>query len=313
MAGGETQEVKELGADTSEKKCFVIGPIGPALSEARRKADWLLDGIIKPVFAAHFSEFEVTRSDKINQPGMIDVQMINLLYEAELVIADMTGQNANAFYEMGIRHVIGKPIIHMFEDGTDIPFDVKPHRAISYSISHPSDLEAAKAVLTANVNEALKPGFQPDNPVTRARGVQQIKEHATPADQLLLDELIALKARINMLEQHTWPPQSPMPSTEWLSQLAGSSLARLDTSKLNTSKAEIKIEPKAPISDARSTLQQVTDVANKIFGTSIVSLADNGQRIAVQPLQIVTPNQIDNFVALLSFPVKSAVYESGPL
>ncbi len=64
------------------KTCFVIGRIGDAGSPTRGHADWLLDEIITPVFEEHFKDFEVVRSDKITQPGMIDSQVINNLLAA---------------------------------------------------------------------------------------------------------------------------------------------------------------------------------------------------------------------------------------
>jgi hypothetical protein len=41
--------------ELAQKLCFVIGPIGDSDTPVRRHADWLLKGIIKPVFASHFS------------------------------------------------------------------------------------------------------------------------------------------------------------------------------------------------------------------------------------------------------------------
>jgi hypothetical protein len=96
------------------KVCFVIGPIGDAGTETRKDADWLLEMIIEPVFETHFPDFTVLRSDKISLPGSISSQIINLLHTAELVIADMSRENANAFYEMGIRHMKRLPTSHVF-------------------------------------------------------------------------------------------------------------------------------------------------------------------------------------------------------
>src|SRR5258707_8067405 len=101
-------------AKKPKKVCFVIGPIGDPGTEIRRHADWLLEAIIDPVFEAHFQDFTVQRSDKISEPGSISSQIINLLHTAELVIADMSRENANAFYEMGIRHMKRLPTIHMY-------------------------------------------------------------------------------------------------------------------------------------------------------------------------------------------------------
>jgi hypothetical protein len=61
----------------SKKTCFVVGPIGASGSDIRTHADWLLHGIIEPVFDEHFPEVEVERADKITSPGMIDSQVIS--------------------------------------------------------------------------------------------------------------------------------------------------------------------------------------------------------------------------------------------
>src|SRR5262249_37568258 len=172
--------------------CFVVSPIGATGSPERIHADWLLKGIIEPVFGKHFPDYAVARADKINAPGMIDSQVINHLLDAALVIADMSLLNANAFYEMGIRHMKQKPIIHMYQEGGKIPFDVAPHRAIPFSYAHPDHLVAAQEALQAAIEETIKPGFQVENPVTRARGVQKLEEHATPEQQVLIETIHAM-------------------------------------------------------------------------------------------------------------------------
>jgi hypothetical protein len=182
------------------KRCFVISPIGDAGSPHRVHADWLLKGIVKPTFSAHFADFDVIRADQITTPGLIDSQVITLLLEAELVVADMSFQNANVFYEMGIRHMKRRPIIHMFHEGQQIPFDVKPQRAIPFKLAHPDDLTKASADLKAAVEEVLKPGFEVENPVTRARGVQKLDEHAMPGLDVLRSDIFDLKRRMESVE-----------------------------------------------------------------------------------------------------------------
>ena len=82
----------------TDKHCFVIGPIGDEASPERIHADWLLKGIILPVFHNHFSDWLVERADTIATPGMISAQIINRLHDVALVIADLSFHNANAFY-----------------------------------------------------------------------------------------------------------------------------------------------------------------------------------------------------------------------
>jgi len=201
----------EGGSIAKKKTCFVVGPIGAADSETRRRADWLLRGIIKPVFDAHFADYEVVRSDTIVTPGMIDVQMINHLHDAELVIADMSETNPNAFYEMGIRHMTGKPIVHMFSSDTKIPFDVAPHRAIPFSIDHVETVDKAQRDLKDAVAEVVRPDFRVINPVTRARGVQQIETGAPPELQLLWEEITELRRQIGSVASAVGPVEGANP------------------------------------------------------------------------------------------------------
>jgi hypothetical protein len=182
------------------KTCFVVGPIGDDGTPTRGHADWLLDEIITPVFAEHFKEFEVIRSDKIAQPGMIDSQMINHLLDAELVIADMSFQNANAFYEMGLRHMERKPIIHMFRAGEVIPFDVKPYRAIPFAFEHPKQRYEARDQLKQAVDAVLARDYQVENPVTRARGYAELSRHAMPGMDVVLAEIETIKDRLTIAE-----------------------------------------------------------------------------------------------------------------
>lgn len=59
--------------------------------------------------------------DKLNQPDSITQTIIDYLLKSELVIADITGYNPNAFYEMGYRASTGKPIIHLKCKNEGIP------------------------------------------------------------------------------------------------------------------------------------------------------------------------------------------------
>ena len=152
----------------TEKTCFVIGPIGPEISEIHRHADWLLEGIITPV-VTDFG-FLAVRADKITTPGMIDSQVINNVIDANLVIADLSFWNANAFYELALRHMAEKAVIHMIDrSNQDIPFDVKPYRTILFGWASYKELEQSKEDLKAQIRTVLEESHTVDNPVIRAR------------------------------------------------------------------------------------------------------------------------------------------------
>lgn len=184
-----------------KESCFVVGPIGAEGTDTRIHADWLYDGIIKPVFKEFPNFAEPVRADRIAQPGMITTQVIELLLDSKLVIADLSLLNPNAFYEIGIRHMAQKPVIHMQLKSEAPPFDVNGYRAIRFSVRHPGDLLEAQRELSEQVKSAIAEDHRVENPVTHARGQIRIKEEATPKEKVLIDQLAELSARIGALEK----------------------------------------------------------------------------------------------------------------
>jgi hypothetical protein len=202
----------------AEKKlCFVIGPIGEPESEPRIHADWLLEGIIEPVLGG-FPDFKVKRADQDPRPGLIDAQLINDLLNAELVIADLSFLNPNVYYEIGIRHMAQRPIIHMQLATEKPPFDLSLYRAVKFSRSKYRDLGLAQAELKRAIEAVLAEDYEIENPVTNARGRLKLDQSATSEQRLLFDQLDAFSERIEMLEDQ-WRflspqrPSIPLPSS----------------------------------------------------------------------------------------------------
>ena len=121
--------------------------------------------------------------------------MIHKLLTAEIVIADLTGLNPNVFYEIGIRHMAQKPIIHMHETGQKIPFDVSLYRSIQFSRLRPKDIRAAQIALVQAIDHALAPDHQVENPVTNVRGRIELEQTATPEQKIVLEQLRAIEMR----------------------------------------------------------------------------------------------------------------------
>ncbi|MDP3486467.1 MAG: TRAFs-binding domain-containing protein, partial [Bacillota bacterium] len=76
---------------------------------------------------------ECIRADEIQDSGLIDRSMYNLLVHADLVIADISTYNPNALYELGIRHAVRpySTIILKEREGR-IPFDLDHNRIFMY-------------------------------------------------------------------------------------------------------------------------------------------------------------------------------------
>lgn len=115
-----------MGDEILKPICFVIMGYGEKPDYPRNRLlnlDKTYNAIIKP--AVKNAGYECIRSDEIQHSGLIDYPMYKNLLEAELVIADISTLNANALYELGIRHgVRAFSTIIMAQKDEQIPFDV---------------------------------------------------------------------------------------------------------------------------------------------------------------------------------------------
>jgi hypothetical protein len=111
-----------------EKLCFVIAPIGSVGSDIRKRSDQILKHVIRPAMARRY---RTIRADELPHPGIITSQVIQHVLNDDLVIADLTGQNANVFCELALRHTVRKPVIQLIEKDEVVPFDLRAVRTIS--------------------------------------------------------------------------------------------------------------------------------------------------------------------------------------
>lgn len=72
--------------------------------------------------------------EQIFQEGMLE-RIYRQIDLADIIVADMSGQNPNVFYEVGYAHAKEKLCILLTSDAADIPFDLKHHRHIVYGNS----------------------------------------------------------------------------------------------------------------------------------------------------------------------------------
>jgi hypothetical protein len=80
--------------------------------------------IIKPAVMA--AGLKCIRADEIKHSGPIDVPMYEQLLNADVIVADLSTSNKNAYYELGVRHAL-RPYttVVICEDGIKtFPFDV---------------------------------------------------------------------------------------------------------------------------------------------------------------------------------------------
>jgi hypothetical protein len=112
--------------------CFVVSPIGQDGSEERRKADYVLRMLIRPALKP-VGYSVPKRIDQLHIPGEITTNIVEQLEQADLVIVDLTGLNANVMFESGIRQAWTRPFIPIAPKGTKLPFDVGGTNTVFYA------------------------------------------------------------------------------------------------------------------------------------------------------------------------------------
>ncbi len=154
----------------NKKTCFVIMGFG-VKTDYRTSRELDLDKTYRHIIKAAVQEagLQCIRADEIPHAGTIDVPMHELLFKADLVVADLSASNLNAMYELGIRHAL-KPrtTIVIAEEQFASPFDVghivirryrHDGKALDVDVVNEFKAELAKAI------KEIMPTEKTDSPV----------------------------------------------------------------------------------------------------------------------------------------------------
>ena len=114
-----------MTADT-ETFAFVLMPFAAEFDDVYRL------GIKEP--AAELDIRHERVDEQIYAEGILE-RIYRQIDVADIIIADMSGQNANVFYEVGYAHAKEKLCLLLTRDAADIPFDLKHKRHIVYGRS----------------------------------------------------------------------------------------------------------------------------------------------------------------------------------
>lgn len=135
---GQLRKLSDLpGSDAMQPRdrphAFVVMPFGRKQAADGRWIDFnqIYAQLIKPCLEA--AGFEAFRADEETTSGDILTDMFQELLLADLVIADLSIDNANVFYELGIRHALRKRgVVHIQAGRAYMPFDIFNVRTVPY-------------------------------------------------------------------------------------------------------------------------------------------------------------------------------------
>ena len=117
----------KISVDTTQPFAFVLMPFKDSEFDQSYYTK-----VIKPTIENHL-KLQCIRSDEITTPGVINDQIYTAIVKAKVLIAEVSTQNPNVFYELGVAHTLDKDVyILRQKDAKRPPFDISTDRAIVY-------------------------------------------------------------------------------------------------------------------------------------------------------------------------------------
>lgn len=127
IQGASECSIYDIKIDNKKPKVFVI-------MQFTKEYDEIYDEVIKPICIEH--GLSVMRADESLNRGSIISEILKEILESSLIIADITPDNANVYYELGYAHASNKETILLCnKDRLKLPFDISSFRTIFYDNS----------------------------------------------------------------------------------------------------------------------------------------------------------------------------------
>ncbi len=146
---------------------IIVTPVFNSKEAATNSADVFVampfEDSLKAVFEDHIKPvinripLTIRRADDLFATHGIMEDVWKAVLGSKIVIADCTGKNPNVFYEIGIAHTVGRPVILITQRADDVPFDLRHLRYILYSFT-PRGMDQFEQVLRKTV-DAIREGI----------------------------------------------------------------------------------------------------------------------------------------------------------
>jgi hypothetical protein len=166
---------------------FVVMPFAPEYDEIYNL--FIADALTE-------AGFQVQRADDLIHQRNILEDIVASIATADLIVADLTGSNANVYYEVGIAHGMGRRVVLLTQAVDDLPFDLRSNRVIPYN-THFSAIKNARNALLEVARGAASGTLQFGSPVSDYGGASRLAREAPVPEEEgelgLVDHLIELE------------------------------------------------------------------------------------------------------------------------
>lgn len=137
--------------------CFVIAAFGETGTAKRKNFEDLMRYLIRPVFKyIHKLDFVVECGLDKATNDQIQKKVIDSISTADLCIADISEQNPNVYYEIGLCQALKKPVVFTkWKDGADTATDLGEPEYVEYDSYDSSSLFDAQPQLQSHIEAEL--------------------------------------------------------------------------------------------------------------------------------------------------------------
>lgn len=126
--------------------CFVLMPFASSFQP-------IYDDHIRPVVES--AGLKCQRVDEVAGTNSITWDIWERVNRARLLIAELTGQNPNVFYELGLAHAISKDVILVTQSMDHVPFDLRTLRCVVYEYN-PRSVRVFETKLRATIDAVMR-------------------------------------------------------------------------------------------------------------------------------------------------------------
>ena len=131
--------------EAAVQTCFVIMPFGT-----------LYDKYYERVYSPAIMDagLEPQRADEIFTPGPFMRDVVLGIMKSSMILAELTGRNANVFYELGLCHALEKTAVLIAQSEADIPSDLRALKFLTYNTADPDWANYLKSSVTNTLRSA---------------------------------------------------------------------------------------------------------------------------------------------------------------
>lgn len=182
-------------------RCFVIMPFTDTVHSANgaqvpiSAAQWvhIYDEWIKKAVES-YPEADLSCNRSAAVPGNFVKGIIQEIDGAELVVADLTGNRPNVYYELGIRHALRTGTIMITQDFSALPNDLRSYYCFEYNYTsaaheYAEAFERFEARTHEKIRSVINNNFPSDSPVSDFLGYQRYsiaREFEQEQDRLIV-------------------------------------------------------------------------------------------------------------------------------